>query len=64
MDYMLVIDNTYDCFCGYAKQKMLICPRCGDATERRFTDASTNMCLDCIPTQGFDHDPTSGSCHD
>jgi hypothetical protein len=56
MDGLLIIDNTYDCFCGHAKQAMVTCQRCDEVVERRWADYQ-NVCLDCIPPQDFDHDP-------
>lgn len=53
MDGLLILDNTYDCFCGHAKQVMVVCPRCGEKVERRFADYK-NVCLDCVPGEGLE----------
>ncbi len=50
MDEMLILDNAIDCFCGYSDQPMVICPTCGQASERRFTTPD-NTCLNCIPLE-------------
>lgn len=54
MDGLLIIDNTYDCFCGHAKQVIVTCSCCGDAVERRFADYK-NVCLDCVPECADDY---------
>lgn len=59
MDDMLIMDNTCDCFCGHAKQVMVVCSNCGSAAERRFTTPK-NVCLNCIPEleRWLEDDPT------
>jgi hypothetical protein len=56
MDYLLIMDNTYDCFCGYAKQVMVRCKGCGEEVERRCANYKDG-CQNCIPPEDLDHDP-------
>jgi hypothetical protein len=47
MDALLILGNPEDCFCGYVKQPVAVCPTCGEEKERRMMTAD-GECYLCV----------------